>query len=421
MSVRNNSFINLFLLIPLICSAKVISYEIEMEQQKKLDFSQLLKHVNSRFQPILQAPEQFRFQVIYTMVHRNQFNEPTFETFQFGMKDGTYFYPASAIKFPIAVLALEKLNNISSIDMDTPMEIEDHPIGLLGMNRDETSHSGYPSIAHFIHKLFIVSDNDAFNRLYEFLGRDYINERLWELGYRSTRIRHRLGIGLSEKQNLVTNQIQFFNEDGILHQQESEIGQLTLDAPFDNYFIGESHRVGNEVIPKPFDFSKKNYMSLKDKHNFLILTIFTEEFENREINLTERDKNYLYKCMSILPRESHKPVYDREKYFDSYCKFFLFGDNHATIPPNIRLFNKVGLAYGFLIDSAYIVDFDNNVEFFLSAVVYGNENGIINDDTYDYDSLTIPFLSELGRVIYEFELFRDKEFIPDLSRFKLEY
>ncbi len=125
--------------------------------------------------------------------------------------------------------------------------------------------------------------------------------------------------------------------------------------------------------------------------------------------------------MSILPRESHKPVYDREKYFDSYCKFFLFGDNHATIPSSIRLFNKVGLAYGFLIDSAYIVDFDNNVEFFLSAVVYGNENGIINDDTYDYDSLTIPFLSELGRVIYEFELFRDKDYIPDLNRFKLEY
>tara|TARA_B100000959_G_scaffold9755_1_gene9858 strand:- start:285 stop:1550 length:1266 start_codon:yes stop_codon:yes gene_type:complete len=421
MSVRNNSFINLFLLITLICSAMVIGNEMEMEQQKKLDFSQLLKHIDSRFQPILHAPEQFRFQVIYTMVHRNQSNEPTFETFQFGMKDGTYFYPASAIKFPIAVLALEKLNNISSIDMDTPMKIEDHPIGLLGMKRDETSHSGYPSIAHFIHKLFIVSDNDAFNRLYEFLGRDYINKRLWELGYRSTRIHHRLGIGLSEKQNLVTNQIQFFNQDGILYHQESEIGQLPLDAPFDNYFIGESHRVGNEVIPEPFDFSKKNYMSLKDKHNFLIHTIFPEVFENREINLTERDKNYLYKCMSILPRESHKPVYDREKYFDSYCKFFLFGDNHATIPSSIRLFNKVGLAYGFLIDSAYIVDFDNNVEFFLSAVVYGNENGIINDDTYDYDSLTIPFLSELGRVIYEFELFRDKDYIPDLNRFKLEY
>jgi hypothetical protein len=399
----------------------VIGNEMEMEQQKKLDFSQLLKHIDSRFQPILHAPEQFRFQVIYTMVHRNQSNEPTFETFQFGMKDGTYFYPASAIKFPIAVLALEKLNNISSIDMDTPMKIEDHPIGLLGMKRDETSHSGYPSIAHFIHKLFIVSDNDSFNRLYEFLGRDYINQRLWELGYRSTRIRHRLGIGLSEKQNLVTNQMRFFNQEGILYQQESRSGQLTLEAPFDNYFIGESHRVGNEVIQKPFDFSKKNYMSLKDMHNFLIHTIFPEVFENRKINLTELDKKYLYKCMSILPRESHKPVYDLEKYFDSYCKFFLFGDNHATIPPNIRLFNKVGLAYGFLIDSAYIVDFDNKVEYFLSAVVYGNENGIINDDTYDYDSLTMPFLSELGRVIYEFELSRDKNYIPDLNRFKLEY
>ena len=85
----------------------VIGNEMEMEQQKKLDFSQLLKHIDSRFQPILQAPEQFRFQVIYTMVHRNQSNEPTFETFQFGMKDETYFYPASGIKFPNAALALE--------------------------------------------------------------------------------------------------------------------------------------------------------------------------------------------------------------------------------------------------------------------------------------------------------------------------
>ena len=64
MPVRNNSFINLFLLITLICSAMVIGNEMEMEQQKKLDFSQLLKHIDSRFQPILQAPEQFRFQVI---------------------------------------------------------------------------------------------------------------------------------------------------------------------------------------------------------------------------------------------------------------------------------------------------------------------------------------------------------------------
>ena len=39
MSVRNNSFINLFLLITLICSAMVIGNEMEMEQQKKLDFS----------------------------------------------------------------------------------------------------------------------------------------------------------------------------------------------------------------------------------------------------------------------------------------------------------------------------------------------------------------------------------------------
>ena len=85
------------------------------------------------------------------------------------------------------------------------------------------------------------------------------------------------------------------------------------------------------------------------------------------------------------------------------------------MPEHVRIFNKVGLAYGFLLDNAYIVDLENKVEFFLSAVVYSNSNGVLNDDSYDYDTLTIPFLAEIGRAIYEYELERDREFDPDLS------
>ena len=42
-------------------------------------------------------------------------------------------------------------------------------------------------------------------------------------------------------------------------------------------------------------------------------------------------------------------------------------------------------------------------------------NGILNDDLYDYDSLTIPFLADLGKAIYEYELERNKEFAPDFT------
>lgn len=43
---------------------------------------------------------------------------------------------------------------------------------------DLTAPEGHPSVAHCIRKLLPVSDNDAFNRLYEFVGQAEINEFL---------------------------------------------------------------------------------------------------------------------------------------------------------------------------------------------------------------------------------------------------
>ena len=99
----------------------------------------------------------------------------------------------------------------------------------------------------------------------------------------------------------------------------------------------------------------------------------------------------------------------------------MFGDNKEAIPQHIRLFNKVGLAYGYLIDNAYIVDFERGVEFMLTAVISANENGIYNDGQYEYDAVSFPFLANLGRVIYEREVQRKKEVFPDLSEFQLHW
>ena len=47
---------------------------------------------------------------------------------------------------------------------------------------------GRPTIAHYIKKILLVSDNDAFNRLYEFLGQQYINTTLHQMGYTEVQI-----------------------------------------------------------------------------------------------------------------------------------------------------------------------------------------------------------------------------------------
>jgi hypothetical protein len=122
----------------------------------------------------------------------------------------------------------------------------------------------------------------------------------------------------------------------------------------------------------------------------------------------------------MLPRESLQPAYpDRETYPDSYGKLFIFGDSREPIPSHVRVFNKVGQAYGYLIDNAYIVDFEVGVEFLLTAVVQVNRNRIYNDDHYEYEEVGVPFLAGLGRAVYRYELQRERPRRPDLSRLRL--
>ena len=373
--------------------------------------------LESDFPSIVSNPGKHRLQILYTQIDRDENNNPSFTMHSFRQRPREYFYPASTTKFPIAVLALEKTNQNSKINPHTHLEVLTEKPELNGVVKDLTSESGYPSIAHYIHTLFIVSDNSANNRLYEFLGRDHINQRLWELGYPNTRIRHRLSISLSEELNSYTNPFVFYDKDQKVYEQPSKIGKLNLDINYDDYQLGEFHYSNGKKNTGPLDFSTKNFMNLSEQHEFMKQVIFPESITTKQrLDLSDEDYTLLYKEMSILPRQSKYPQYDNSHY-DGYCKFFMYGDTKDTIPYNIKIFNKVGMAYGFLLDNAYIIDIENNVEFFLSAVVYHNQNETMNDDTYEYDNITIPFLAELGRKIYNIERARKKKYFTNFTRF----
>jgi hypothetical protein len=126
--------------------------------------------------------------------------------------------------------------------------------------------------------------------------------------------------------------------------------------------------------------------------------------------------------MSQLPTETLVPPYKNDtSMVDAYCKFLMFGNDREPIPKNIRIFNKVGDAYGYLIDNAYIVDFENGVEFMLSAVIHSNTDGIYNDGKYEYKTIGYPFMKNIGQVVYRYELKRKRNRKPDLSEFVLKY
>ncbi|WP_188809852.1 hypothetical protein [Hymenobacter cavernae] len=171
------------------------------------------------------------------------------------------------------------------------------------------------------------------------------------------------------------------------------------------------------------DFSQKNFASLPDLQNVLRAILFPEAVPQKQRfqQLTEKDYVFLRRYLSMLPRESQHPRYNAKEFPDNYAKFLLAGGPAGPLPPGVRIFNKIGQAYGFLIDNAYIVDLDRNVEFMLAAVIYVNADEVLNDDHYDYDTEGFPFLRNLGRAVYQHELQRPRRHVPDLGRFRLRY
>jgi hypothetical protein len=165
------------------------------------------------------------------------------------------------------------------------------------------------------------------------------------------------------------------------------------------------------------DFTYKNAIGLQSLHDILLSIMFPENFyPAHKFNLNKIDYNFLYQFMSKYPQESDFPYYGG-KYEDDYCKFLMFAGTNQSIDRNIRIYNKIGEAYGFLIDMAYIIDFEQQIEFVLGAVIYVNENEILNDGEYEYETVGYPFMKDLGQVFYEYELTRPRAHKPDLSRY----
>lgn len=384
----------------------------------------LLAKYPQYFNAILQNPDSLGVQIIYTQINRDRNNLPVLTNYYFNVNPNKYFYPASTVKMPVALLALEKLNQlkVEGLSRKSTMITESAYSGQTNVYNDPTSEDGRPSIEHYVKKIFLVSDNDAFNRLYEFLGQEYINEQLHNKGYKNVQLLHRLQTSLTEDENKHTNPVKFFDTSGKLLYEKPAMFNKQVYEPR-NTKLGKGFMRGDSLINEPFDFSKRNRFPLEDLHNVLRSILFPKTLTaEQQFNISDDDYKFVWKYMSQFPAETKFPDYsDTANYRDAYCKFVLYGSEKGNLPKHIRLFNKVGDAYGFLLDISYVIDFEKNIEFMLSTVMYCNSDGVFNDDKYDYDNVGFPFMKHLGQVIYDYEMQRPKKYLPDLSAFKFSY
>ncbi len=390
-----------------ILSVFIISLGIFMLScTESTPLEQALTDAELEVKKVLDFADEHEIQIRYTQIKRGENNLPEFSSYSLFEDSEAYFYPASTAKLPIAALALQRIRELQAerinIDSNTPFHIRDrynHPIAL----KDSTALNENLSVAHLIKKIFLVSDNDSYNFLFDFLGSDYINSELRKKGLSETSIHHKFLFGAD---NQKTWEYHFIDHlDTLYYQPSIRAKQIISNGNLKAMIKGIGYIDGDKLVNRPFDFRSKNRISINDLEGILKRILFPDVFDSSErFDLLEEDYKFLKFWMSRNTLESSDPDYSNNPdLYDSYVKFFVYGDQKGAMTDNVRIFNKVGDAYGTLTETAYIQDRASAIEFLLTATVHVNENQIFNDNIYEYDSIGFPFMAGLGRAILNYE------------------
>ena len=352
----------------------------------------IIKKREPQLKPIYKNKENHNLQILYTKVVRDSLGMPSFIQYDYQADNNVYFYPASTMKLPIVALTLQKINELRNTGINITVESK-----ILLLNEDQiTTETTFKDL---ISKVFLVSDNSASNILINFLGYNYFNQQMREKGLNTIVLNHKFNPDPYVKTDW---KIYTLDRDLISKDETQEIIEHNN---LDNLLQGKFQILNGEKVATPFNFKTKNKASLRDLDGVMKRIIYPDLFQEQDrINLSDQDYNFLRYWMSRFTFEDIGIEYQKDsQYFDSYNKFFIYGDSTNTIDRKIRIYNKVGVAYGALTDISYIRDYQKNIEFFLSATIYVNQNQIVNDNIYEYDDVGIPFLAELARQVYKLE------------------
>lgn len=351
---------------------------------------------NDFLKEIIKDKEDYEIQILLTKI--DQYNSKVdFQEYKYQLDDNKYFYPASTIKLPIVVLTLKKINELRSKGSEITLKSK------ITLNyKDDYSElvirDSITSFQNLIADVFLVSDNSASNILIDFIGYNYFNHEMENAGFDKTYLNHK------------------FNPDPYVNStwQISDLDNNIISSINDNQKIikadektnglekGERRYFKGEILDESLNFSEKNRSSITDMHNLIKYIFYPEIFDSTNtFNLNVEDYDFLRYWMSRFTYEDigEKFIGD-ENFFETYNKFFIHGDEQSVSNEQIRVYNKIGQAYGTSIDNGLIKNYQDNVEFILTATIYTNKNKVINDNLYEYDDLAVPFLAKLSRAIY---------------------
>ncbi len=378
-------------------------------QNKMTDLAPILRSCSNKFERLVSSPESFRVQVLISEVVTNHSGDA--ELNRHGYRVGAeYFYPASTVKLCAAVAALQAIERLQPASLatdlaDLPMEIALLFPGDAPQVTDASNvQGGCITVAHEMRKIALVSDNQAFNRLYDLVGHEQLNRAMHELGLRSVVINHRLSETRTIPDMRASAAVTFRVPRGDPIFVPAHTSKLMLTNVVPSLLVGNSYMKGKDLVPSPMDFSTRNGISLVDLQDLLVKVARPDiDLGTPGLKLSESHRSRLLQAMTEYPRESMNPVYAAKDFPDEYSKFLLPGIRRLfpSNTPGVRVEStgKIGRAYGFSIENSFVRNPANGRAVFVTAVIYTNEDGVLNDDKYEYETVADPFFADLGELV----------------------
>lgn len=352
---------------------------------------------------VLENLEKFRFQFMLTEIEAFDSILVLGQTHNYAVPEW-YFYPASVVKLPTAILTLEKLK-----EKDFPVE------SVLVLNRDfecgnmqfvEESREKNTTIQQMLRELIIVSNNTYYNSLYHFLTPKFLNEQLQAKGIRNTSI-YKDFSGCEMPLNMKTHGYFLVDRKKSIalkeDQSEFPLSEFAAHYSYDSTkLLGSKHEYRRNIVDGPFDFNYNLEYPISDIHGTSMRLFFPEFFkEDERWNIREKDRDLLIETMKSVPRDLNEKKYlDKKKYPDNLYKYLIHGDANPKYNAVIT-YSKLGLSYGFVTETAYVHDPSTNRRYVLTASMYVNANDTVNDGKYEYEELAKPFLARFGQLILE--------------------
>lgn len=302
---------NLLVVLILLNGIRLNSQELLTSDKLK----ELLSGKDAKVDYVLANAEKFHFQLILTTY--------SYDTGKIRLthadinKDQYYFSPASLIKFPVAIVAAEKLSklyDIFNITADDSIALSACFCNQSTANYINKTRSS--SFRQVLRETMILSNNAGYNLLFDFLGKDTFNFRMRQLGYTHINLRNRFYPSCTEEQQAWFGGIKFYGLDKRLkyelpcqHSQHPWYNDSTWP-----HLAGKRYAADRQLVNGPKNYIDENYVSLWDAHQLMMQLMESEHSEkNNRLIINQVIKRRTCRCLGQLSTRATKHELQKRK------------------------------------------------------------------------------------------------------------